>query len=160
MRRLSTYILIAIVALIAACNKESDGNKVDPNKPSNIQINATPSTDNSGDVTFAVTATNAVSYEFDFGNGRPFSQGRHTIFENINDSQRSVRGVINARTYATVNITKDLKATTNVSFDLQDIHERLYDNPIVGDGAPAGRAYQYLYRTTNITFNQLLEYNK
>lgn len=98
--------------------------------------------------------------QFDFGNGRPFSQGRHTIFENINDSQRSVRGVINARTYATVNITKDLKATTNVSFDLQDIHERLYDNPIVGDGAPAGRAYQYLYRTTNITFNQLLEYNK
>jgi len=97
---------------------------------------------------------------YDFGDTRPFSQGRHTIFENLNDSQRSVRGVINARTYASVNFTKDLKGTANVSFDLQDTHERRYDNPILGDGAPAGRAYQYLYRTTNVTFNQLLEYNK
>lgn len=69
MRRLSTYILIALVALAASCRKNDDGNKVDPNKPSNIEIKATTSTDNSGIVTFAVAATNAVSYEFDFGNG-------------------------------------------------------------------------------------------
>ena len=98
--------------------------------------------------------------QYDFGFGRAFMPGRHTIFENLNDSQRLNRGVINARTYGTINITKDLKATANVSFDLQDSHEREYDNPIIGDGAPGGRAYQYFMRTTNLTLNQLVEYNK
>ena len=98
--------------------------------------------------------------KYDFGFSRPFAGGRHTIFENLNDSQRRDRGVLNARTFVTANITKDLKATANVSFDLQDTYERLYDNPILGDGAPAGRAFQYLYRTNSVTFNQLLEYNK
>ena len=68
MRNLAKYMLVAFVAIFAGCNKESTG-KVDPNTPSNIEIKATTSTDNSGNVTFAVTATNATSYEFDFGNG-------------------------------------------------------------------------------------------
>jgi len=98
--------------------------------------------------------------QYDFGAARPFSAGRHTIFENLNDTQDVTRGAISARTYATVNITKDLKATTNLNFDFQDNQQREYDNPTLGDGAPSGRAYQYSTRTTSYTFNQLLEYNK
>ncbi|OOQ59902.1 family 16 glycosylhydrolase [Mucilaginibacter pedocola] len=67
MRHLGTYIIIALVALLASCTK--DENKSDPNKPSNIEIKYVSSTDNSGNVSFTVTATNAASYEFDFGNG-------------------------------------------------------------------------------------------
>jgi len=98
--------------------------------------------------------------QYDFGAARPFSAGRHTIFENLNDTQDVTRGAISARTYATINITKDLKATTNLNFDFQDNQQREYDNPTLGDGAPSGRAYQYSTRTTSYTFNQLLEYNK
>jgi TonB-linked SusC/RagA family outer membrane protein len=98
--------------------------------------------------------------QYDFGSGRPFSQGRHAIFENNADSQSSIRGAINSRAYATINFYKDLKLTTNFAFDLQDTHERTYDNPTLGDGAPAGRSYHDFFRTTNYTFNQLLEYNK
>lgn len=111
-------------------------------------------------------ATGALVYDekgearYDFGDARPFSQGRHTIFENLNDQQNRVRGAINSRAYATVNFYKDLKFTTNIAFDLQDTHERQFDNPIIGDGAPAGRSYHDFYRTTNYTFNQFLEYNK
>lgn len=97
---------------------------------------------------------------YDFGDGRPFSQGRHTIFENLQDSQNDIRAGINSRAYATLNLYKGLKFTTNISFDLQDTHRRQYDNPILGDGAPAGRSYHYLYRTISSTFNQLLEYTK
>ena len=97
---------------------------------------------------------------YDFGDGRPFSQGRHTIFENLQDSQNDVRAGITSRAYATINLYKGLKFTTNISFDLEDIHRRTYDNPILGDGAPAGRSYHYLYRTTNSTFNQILDYTK
>jgi len=97
---------------------------------------------------------------YDFGSSRPFSQGRHAIFENSVDRQSQIRASINSRFYATINFTKDLKLTTNMAFDIQDNHEREYDNNILGDGAPAGRASHGLYRTTNYTFNQLLEYNK
>ena len=37
--------------------------------PSNLVINAVVSTDNSGNVSFTASATNAVTYDFDYGNG-------------------------------------------------------------------------------------------
>lgn len=97
---------------------------------------------------------------YDQGDSRPYSSGRHAVWENELNERKQIRGTIGARTYATVNILPSLKATTNLSFDLQDTHYRTYDNPTIGDGAPAGRAYHYLYRTTSSTFNQLLEYDK
>jgi TonB-linked SusC/RagA family outer membrane protein len=98
--------------------------------------------------------------QYDFGDGRPFASGRHTIYENLNDRQNQVRGAIGARTFGSVHILPGLKATARLSFDFQDTQDRTYDNPNVGDGAPSGRAYQYLYRTTSYTFSQLAEYNK
>lgn len=51
-----------------ACGKKGgeDGNNA---PPANLSVTATVSTDNSGNVSFTATATNAVSYDFDFGNG-------------------------------------------------------------------------------------------
>lgn len=98
--------------------------------------------------------------QYDFGDGRPFASGRHTIYENLNDRQNQVRGAISARTFGSIHILPGLKATAKLSFDIQDTQDRTYDNPYVGDGAPSGRAYQYLYRTTSYTFSQLAEYNK
>lgn len=98
--------------------------------------------------------------QYDFGEGRPFASGRHAIYENLNDRQNQVRGAIGARTFGSIHILPGLKATARLSFDLQDTQDRTYDNPNVGDGAPSGRAYQYLYRTTSYTFSQLAEYNK
>src|SRR5690606_36384880 len=97
---------------------------------------------------------------YDQGDGRPFASGRHTIQENLLDQQRRNRGFIGARSYAEVQITPELKFRTNISFDLQDTHQRLYDNPLIGDGAPAGRGYSYFFRTTSHTFNQLAEYTR
>ncbi|GAB3998729.1 TonB-dependent receptor [Spirosoma daeguense] len=97
---------------------------------------------------------------YDMGDTRPYSSGRHTIWENELNDRKQMRGVIGGRTYATLNLFPGFKATSNVSFDLQDTHYRTYDNPIIGDGAPAGRAGNNLYRTTTVTFNQLLEYDK
>jgi beta-glucanase (GH16 family) len=70
MRNLKTYILIAAVALFSSCSKDNDtvSNNI-ADKPANIVVTPTLSTDNSGTVSFAVSADNAVAYEFDFGNG-------------------------------------------------------------------------------------------
>jgi beta-glucanase (GH16 family) len=63
-----TLFLISLVALISSCGKgDTPGNN--NIAPSNLTINANVSTDNSGNVSFAASATNAVTYDFDYGNG-------------------------------------------------------------------------------------------
>jgi beta-glucanase (GH16 family) len=70
MKHLHTYVMIVLVAVFAACSKNNDaGGSTTAGTPTNIVVISTVSTDLSGTVTFAVTGTNAVSYEFDFGNG-------------------------------------------------------------------------------------------
>jgi beta-glucanase (GH16 family) len=67
MRSMPFYILAILLGLFS-CSKKSDPapqNLV----PSNLVVNANASSDNSGNVSFTATATNAVSYEYDFGNG-------------------------------------------------------------------------------------------
>ena len=63
-----TLFLISLVALICSCGKgDSPGNN--NTAPSNLVVNANVSTDNSGNVSFTATATNAVTFDFDYGNG-------------------------------------------------------------------------------------------
>ncbi len=67
MVRLSFY-LISFITLIASCGKkDTPGNNNIP--PTNLTLSAIVSTDNSGNVTFTAAATNATSFEYDFGNG-------------------------------------------------------------------------------------------
>lgn len=57
-----------IFIVIASCSKSSSSNSINL-APSNLSVNAVVSTDSSGNVAFTATALNAVSYDFDFGNG-------------------------------------------------------------------------------------------
>lgn len=68
MKRLSFFLLSAVIIIISSCGKKGgtdDGNKA----PTDLVVNAVVSTDNSGNVAFTATATNAVSFDYDFGNG-------------------------------------------------------------------------------------------
>lgn len=62
-----SFLLIAFTALLLSCSKSDPANEAIV--PSNLNVTATVSTDNSGNVAFAASATNAVTYEFDYGNG-------------------------------------------------------------------------------------------
>ena len=66
MRNYLSAFLIASLLLLSCSKSEVPGNT---NTLSNMTVSATASTDNSGNVAFVVSATNAVSFEFDFGNG-------------------------------------------------------------------------------------------
>ena len=61
-------ILLAFIFFTTSCDKKSSGG-TESNPPANLNINAVVSTDNSGNVSFTATATNAVVYVFDFGDG-------------------------------------------------------------------------------------------
>lgn len=60
--------MIALITLFAACGKESVPGNTNT-IPTNLVVTGVVSTDNSGNVAFTATATNAVSYDYDYGNG-------------------------------------------------------------------------------------------
>ncbi len=67
---MSLMILIPLMVMLSSCSKEGDNGGANTNvAPSNLTLNAVVSMDNSGKVSFTATATNANSFEYDFGNG-------------------------------------------------------------------------------------------
>jgi TonB-linked SusC/RagA family outer membrane protein len=97
---------------------------------------------------------------FDMGDKRPFLGGRHAIWENILNDRKRTHNAVGARNFAKFTILPDLYFTTNLSFEYQSINEREFGNAILGDGAPAGRAFNQFTGRTTVNWNQLLEYSK
>jgi beta-glucanase (GH16 family) len=63
-----TLLFLSITALLFSCSKGNSPGTTDV-APSNLTVNAIVSADNSGNVSFTATATNAVTFDFDYGNG-------------------------------------------------------------------------------------------
>ncbi len=97
---------------------------------------------------------------YDRGDSRPYSSGRHAIWENELNERMVTQSALGGRTFATLTLLPGLKATTNLSLDYQTIHDREFNNSVIGDGAPAGRAYSDFFGTRSVTWNQILEYEK
>lgn len=86
--------------------------------------------------------------------------GRHVIEETKLNKNDFRRNTISGRAYTSLIFTKWLKFTTNIGTDLTDYNSSTYENTIVGDGAPAGRASKGNQKTLSYTFNQLLDFSK
>ena len=67
--RVSSLLLSLLIGALSfwSCSKGS-APVVNP-APTNLTVTATVNTDNSGNVNFVASATNAVTYDYDFGNG-------------------------------------------------------------------------------------------
>lgn len=88
------------------------------------------------------------------------SPGRHAIAETKWNHSEYKRNILSGRAYADISFTKDLKLTTNISIDQTNFYGASYENNIVGDGAPAGRASKTTQIVRSYTFNQLVNYAK
>lgn len=66
MKQYSFVFCLLGILISYSCKKDKTAAS---NAPANLTLEAIVSTDNSGNVNFTATATNAVSYEYDFGNG-------------------------------------------------------------------------------------------
>jgi TonB-linked SusC/RagA family outer membrane protein len=91
---------------------------------------------------------------------RPVYPGRHIVAETEWNNYLYRRNVLGGRTYGEITFLKDFKFTANFAADITNYEEQTYENTIVGDGAPAGRAGRVLYNLTSYTANQLLNYTR
>ncbi len=88
------------------------------------------------------------------------STGRNVIAEILWDQDTDVISTLGGKTYLELSFLDDFKFTTNVSLDQRFYYNTFYNNPIIGDGAPEGRAYKTYSRRNSVNMNQLLTYNK
>lgn len=86
--------------------------------------------------------------------------GRHIVEETLLNSTLIKRNALSARTYGEITFLKDFKFTQNLGVDINNYSFGDYQNKIVGDGAPGGRARNTSTTTTTYTIEQLLNYNK
>ena len=71
MKRIFYLLVAGSIVLIYSCSKSSGSGSGSGGAiaPTNLTVNAVVSTDNSGNVSFTASATNAVTYDYDYGNG-------------------------------------------------------------------------------------------
>lgn len=86
--------------------------------------------------------------------------GRHIVEETLLNARQIKRNVLSGRTYGEISFLKDFKFTTNVGVDVSNYLFQDYQNRIVGDGAPSGRARNTSNTTTSYTVEELLNYTK
>lgn len=109
---------------------------------------------------FVLDANGNKVYDLGAVRGAGGSPGRHVIQETLLNSDLFRRNVISARTYGEVRFLKDFTFTPTISVDVTNNDASTYDNKIVGDGAPGGRATKNAATQTSYTFNQILKYAK
>lgn len=66
--KIVTFALLSVLFLSAACGKKSSDGPSNT-APTGLTVQAKVNADSSGNVSFTASATNAVTYDYDFGNG-------------------------------------------------------------------------------------------
>lgn len=99
---------------------------------------------------------------YDLGDkrGPGANPGRHVVAETRLNDRLDKSNVLSARTYGEISFLKNFKFTTNVSIDVSNKTSSIYENTLVGDGAPAGRIQKTNSTTTSYNLFELLNYHK
>lgn len=134
MKRMSLSFIASLLFLFS-CEKGS-GNGPDNILPANLNVVAAVSDDNSGNVSFTATATNVVSYEYDFGNGvfKTVSDGKVT-YKYPASGNYTVK--VTGKSASGQTTSKTLQVTVNVAFTLVWADEFNYE------GAPDPAKWGY-----------------
>lgn len=91
---------------------------------------------------------------------RTHNNGRHGIAEHMLNSSQFERNTIQSRAFAEVSFLKDFKFRANYALDINNYLSSVYENTLVGDGAPQGRSRRTSSLRYTFTNQQLLTYDK
>lgn len=86
--------------------------------------------------------------------------GRHVIWENELNEDKTKRNTVNSQVYTSFNFLKNFTFTALADINLRFNEARDYDNALIGDGSGNnGRASRTIYNYKNYTVQQILNYN-
>lgn len=86
--------------------------------------------------------------------------GRHALAETTLNSALFTRTFASVRNSTDIFFLKNFKFTNNMSADFQTQLNNSFENTLVGDGAPAGRARRQSGTNVGLILSQLLSFNK
>ncbi|KGL47475.1 SusC/RagA family TonB-linked outer membrane protein [Porphyromonas cangingivalis] len=95
----------------------------------------------------------------DYSQFRPYSKNFNPVLEQKLDKSYGSRDAITNRTFAEFKLYEGLKLRTNLGYDISRYTGKVRYNNVMGD-QPQGMLTISNNRTSTITFNQLLEYDK
>lgn len=93
---------------------------------------------------------------------RTQSNGRHGIAEHMLNNREFQRNTIQSRAYAEIKFLKDFKFKIQQSLDINNYLYSVYENTLVGDGAPQGRtsktsSLRYTWNTVEmLTYDKII----
>ncbi len=134
MMHLSFY-LFSLITLIASCGKK-DTPGITNTPPTNLTVSAIISTNNSGNVSFTASASNAVSYDYDFGNGVFQTIASGVVTYRYTASGTYTVNVI-AKSPAGLTVSKSTQVTVAVALSL------LWSDEFDVDGSPNSAKWGY-----------------
>lgn len=134
-------ILAFSLFILISCKKAGGEGSPAGNLPANLVVTATPATDGSGKVSFVATATNAVTYDYEFGNGevRSVASGNTEYQYNIAGTN-TFTVTVTAKNGAGASIKKSITVTVTVNAAPQGL---VWSEEFNVDGAPDPTKWGY-----------------
>ena len=129
-----SIVLIAVGTIFFSCKKGTAS--PDNTPPTNLTVIALVNTDNSGNVSFTAAASNAISYEYDFGNGFVQTVASGVVTYKYPASGTYTVNVI-AKSAGGQTITKSIQVTVTVVLSL------IWSDEFNTDGAPDATKWGY-----------------
>lgn len=135
-KKLPLFLLLTFYLVGGSCKKSTPPPATVT--PTNLVVNATPSTDGSGKVTFTASAENAAVYIYNFGNG--------TSFTSTNGAAECIYKTNGTNTYS---VTVTAKSNTNgtatktISVSVSYVAKLVWADEFDTDGAPDATKWGY-----------------
>jgi len=134
MKTMHLLYIISFFTMFGACKKDEATNT--NVAPTNLTLNATVSTDNSGNVSFVAAATNATTYDYDYGDGT-----FQTVVSGIVTYKYAASGTYSvnviAKSASGQTIAKSIQVTVSV------VSSVLWSDEFNTDGAPDPSKWGY-----------------
>lgn len=136
-----TVFLFLLFFITSSCTKGDSNTGNTQTAPSNLVVNAVVSTDGSGNVNFTATATNAVSYVYEFGNGVILNvPSGSTVYQYTLAGLNTFTVKVTASSSSNLSISKSIDVTVNV---IPGALSLVWSDEFDVDGAPNPAKWGY-----------------
>lgn len=156
-RLLNSILLISIFIASSSCKKADKNGGSTPVAPTNLLVTANISIDGSGAVAFTATSANAISYDFEFGDGIVKNGTNGAVnYQYTTAGNNTYSVTVTAKSSAGLTLKKTINITVNVI--LGNNSSLVWADEFNTDGAPDPTKWGYDLGAGNGWGNNELEY--